>query len=193
MNSPLFSREVITISIPCLVRGRPCICYSHNEVKSFFSVCQGCHSFLFLGVEMDQPDTKRDEHATENPNVKRKGENALLDSLAAGVLQSPPTSPTRLTNAKSNHPGVSTPPRRIGIRYPKKQKVTIVLSTPPREVHKRDPSPTPSPKRVRFSVGICVVFHCSCRSSRFQCYRYVRSKNRLQQRVSRWMRITILH
>lgn len=182
---------MITTSIPCLVRNRPCICCSHNEVKCVFSIRQGCHSILFLGVEMDHYGTKTDGHTTENPNVKRKGENAFLDNLAAGVLQSPPISPTRLTNAKSNQPGVSTPPRRIGIRYPKKQKVTIVLSTPPREVHKRDPSPTLSPKRVRFSVGICVVVHDSYRSSPFQCNRCVRSKNHQQQRVSRWMRITI--
>ena len=107
---------------------------------------------------MDQYGLNGDGQDMKNSNVKRKSESTFLDNYATGILQSPPTSPTRLNNAKSSYPGVITPPRRIGIRYPKKQKVTIVLSTPPREVRRRDPSPTPSPKRVRFSVVVFCWF-----------------------------------
>ena len=66
--------------------------------------------------------------------------------------QSPPHSPTRQRKTGTASSGVTTPPRRVASRASRNEKVQITLQTPPREVQRRDPGFTPSPKRVRFSV-----------------------------------------
>ena len=66
--------------------------------------------------------------------------------------QSPPPSPTRQRKTGTASSGVTTPPRRVASRASRNEKVQITLQTPPREVQRRDPGFTPSPKRVRFSV-----------------------------------------
>ena len=116
----------------------PSVC--HNPIP-FLLVAFGSLKSLLSFITIMQTDAGRG-------NARQKPDRTVRDRME----QSPPHSPTRQRRTGTASSGVTTPPRRVASRASRNEKVQITLQTPPREVQRRDPGFTPSPKRVRFSV-----------------------------------------
>lgn len=116
----------------------PSVC--HNPIP-FLLVAFGWLKSLLSSITIMQTDAGRG-------NARQKPDRTTCDRKE----QSPPHSPIRQRRNGAASAGVTTPPRRVASRASRNEKVQITLQTPPREVQKRDPGFTPSPKRVRFSV-----------------------------------------